>query len=75
MKRLCWPSPVLSVSVFQENIRRPLSSLRIASSYGHATFSKIRVQPGRRVRLANALLPDLHLRKGIGDACVIHSMD
>lgn len=31
MKRLCRPSPVLSVSALQENIRMPLSSLRIAS--------------------------------------------
>ena len=31
MKRLCWPSVLLSVSALQENIRMPLSSLRTAS--------------------------------------------
>lgn len=31
MKRLCWPSVVLSVSALQENIRMPLSSLRTTS--------------------------------------------
>ena len=31
MKRLCWPSALLSGSALQENIRMPLSSLRTAS--------------------------------------------